>query len=348
MGCRFVRDWRKAESAIPGLTRQLEDGTFVTVSLSWPCRYTRILLRAVASAPTIKQPTWPGSQSYSNTADTADLYPSRHGSAGWFPRHDPVVAPDALRGFVSGPLSTVQLERLEREGFLVLPQFFTDRELSLLVDAAGDSQQFGTGESQVTDESKVVSEKGTSTLRTAFELHKLPSDNPLRQVTHEQRIVQMMEQVRPGTPGSGSARIRLFPSGFSQPIWRTRPHALIGTASAAAPAATTTAAAKATTTAATTATTTAAAPAPAEAATTAPAATKAPTEATTVAPADTATSAATASTAAPTKATAAAGAASTTAGRSTFTRRAPALPFALFRLPFSTYLLTPGGSYIIQ
>src|SRR5690606_4400368 len=67
-----------------------------------------------------------------STLDTVqDLYPSRVGErAEMLPRLDPVIHSDAQRRS-RGPLSDAQLESYGRQGFLVLPQFFTADEVAV-------------------------------------------------------------------------------------------------------------------------------------------------------------------------------------------------------------------------
>lgn len=94
-----------------------------------------------------------------------DLYPSRYaGEPELLPRRDPVVhaewRPDA-------PLTPEQLERFDRDGYLVLEDVFSADEVAVLQAETGRL----LGDPSALDEETIITEPGGSEIRSIFEIH---------------------------------------------------------------------------------------------------------------------------------------------------------------------------------
>ncbi|MBA1274901.1 ectoine hydroxylase [Stutzerimonas azotifigens] len=100
----------------------------------------------------------------------ADLYPSRQQpQPSWQERLDPVVYRNDLE---NAPISPEQIERFERDGYLVIPNLFSAEEVTLFRQELDRMRQ----DSAVADSGKTIKEPGSGAIRSVFDIH---SDNPL-------------------------------------------------------------------------------------------------------------------------------------------------------------------------
>lgn len=99
-----------------------------------------------------------------------DLYPSRqHAEPSWQARLDPVVHRTDLSG---APLAAEQIERFERDGYLVVPHLFSAEEVAVFrAELERLLEDPATAES-----GKTIREPDSGAIRSVFEIHK---DNPL-------------------------------------------------------------------------------------------------------------------------------------------------------------------------
>lgn len=100
----------------------------------------------------------------------ADLYPSRQQPRpSWQERLDPVVYRNDLD---NAPIAAEQIERFERDGYLVIPNLFSAEEVALFRQELDRMRQ----DPAVADSGKTIREPGSGAIRSVFDIH---SDNPL-------------------------------------------------------------------------------------------------------------------------------------------------------------------------
>jgi len=114
------------------------------------------------------------------SAGREDLYPSRQGAAPHFiERLDPTLHAPLLSG---GPLSQDQLERFEKDGFLILDQLFPIEELTELQQEQArlrDDQKLRLSPEAIT-------EPGSGALRSLFRIHQ--TSDRFRQLAEDPRL----------------------------------------------------------------------------------------------------------------------------------------------------------------
>jgi ectoine hydroxylase len=95
-----------------------------------------------------------------------DAYPSRHSATPeLLPRHDPV----AYRGWMPGaPLAAEQVERFDRDGYLVLEDIFTDAEVAALQRETGRL----LADPDALEEETLITEPGAREIRSIFAIHR--------------------------------------------------------------------------------------------------------------------------------------------------------------------------------
>lgn len=114
------------------------------------------------------------------TPERIDLYPSRqHEQPSWQDRLDPVVYRHDLE---NAPISAQQIERYERDGYLVLHDVFSADEVAVLLEELDRLRHDPT----LADSGKTISEPESGAVRSVFAIHK---DNPLfARVARDERI----------------------------------------------------------------------------------------------------------------------------------------------------------------
>jgi len=117
-----------------------------------------------------------------------DPYPSRIApSPEWLPRLDPVVYGNAERS--AGPLSPRQLADYERDGYLILPELLDGEEVAALRAELGRLSR----EPTITERESTITEPGSGTVRTIFEIHKV---SPLfDSLARDPRLAGLVSQV---------------------------------------------------------------------------------------------------------------------------------------------------------
>ena len=137
-----------------------------------------------------------------------DLYPSRVADEPRIvPRRDPVIhsSPDEQ---ARGPLSRAQLQRFEREGFLVLPEFFSPPEVSACL---AELNRLRRSES-VRRRPEAIVEPESDDLRSLFAVHAI---SPFfGDVACDERLIAMMHQILGSDAYIHQSRINLKP-GFA-------------------------------------------------------------------------------------------------------------------------------------
>jgi len=94
-----------------------------------------------------------------------DLYPSRQGTAPeMLPRQDPVVHGDWT---AAAPISKMQATQFDREGYLVLRDLFTDKEVTFLQRETGAL----LGDPAALDPDTIITEPDGNEIRSIFEIH---------------------------------------------------------------------------------------------------------------------------------------------------------------------------------
>lgn len=114
-----------------------------------------------------------------------DLYPSRLGArAPMFPRLDPVI-----HGRESGPLSADELERFERDGYLIFPGFFGQDEIR----ACADELSRLCADPELRGRDGVITEPDSDEVRSVFAIHR--RSEHFRRLSGDPRIVRRMRQL---------------------------------------------------------------------------------------------------------------------------------------------------------
>lgn len=95
-----------------------------------------------------------------------DAYPSRHSATPeMLPRHDPV----AYRPWTPGaPLTAEQVERFDRDGYLVIEDLFTDDEVTLL---QRETRRL-LADPGALEEETLITEPGAREIRSIFAIHR--------------------------------------------------------------------------------------------------------------------------------------------------------------------------------
>lgn len=105
-----------------------------------------------------------------STMEQHDLYPSRCGvEPGIFERLDPVVY---TTGGQSGPLTPSQVNRYDRDGFLILDEFFPAQEIAAFVAELERLRH----DPQVRTSKSTITERSSQEVRSIFRVHQ---DSPL-------------------------------------------------------------------------------------------------------------------------------------------------------------------------
>ncbi|HAW29151.1 MAG TPA: ectoine hydroxylase, partial [Planctomycetaceae bacterium] len=142
-----------------------------------------------------------------STTRVEDLYPSRVKQQPEFlERRDPVVYGDAQ----NGPLNAEQLEQFDRDGFLLLPGFYTNQQVSLChqeLDRLRDSEQ-------IRQRPEAIVEPDGSALRSLFAVHRPEISTRFSQVAADKRILEMVMQVLGSEVYIHQSRVNLKP-GFA-------------------------------------------------------------------------------------------------------------------------------------
>ena len=109
-----------------------------------------------------------------------DLYPSRQqAEPSWQERLDPVVYRSDLE---NAPISAEQIERYERDGYLVLHDVFSTEEVAVLLKELDRVRR----DPAVADSGKTITEPDSGAVRSVFAIHK---DNTLfGRVARDERI----------------------------------------------------------------------------------------------------------------------------------------------------------------
>jgi ectoine hydroxylase len=109
-----------------------------------------------------------------------DLYPSRqHAEPSWQERLDPVVYRSDLE---NAPIAPEQIERYERDGYLVLHGVFSADEVAVLRKELDRVRR----DPAIADSGKTITEPESGAVRSVFAIHK---DNPLfARVASDERI----------------------------------------------------------------------------------------------------------------------------------------------------------------
>ena len=144
-----------------------------------------------------------------STLDTVqDLYPSRVGErAEMLPRLDPVIHGDAQRQG-RGPLAAAQLETYGRQGFLVLPEFFTAGEVAVCLSELERLRH----SDEIKQRPEAIVEPEGNDLRSLFAVHRVSSF--FQQVAADERLVRIAQQLLGGDVYIHQSRINLKP-GFA-------------------------------------------------------------------------------------------------------------------------------------
>ncbi len=135
-----------------------------------------------------------------------DLYPTRLARPMEpFPRRDPVIHADAAQQ-ADGPLNTEQLAAFERDGFLVLPDFFPRHQMEGFrrdLDSYGQDQALKA-------RPEVITERDSGQLRSLFAVHEW-SDR-FDRLTREPRLLDAVRQLLGSDVYIHQSRINLKPA----------------------------------------------------------------------------------------------------------------------------------------
>lgn len=114
-----------------------------------------------------------------------DAYPSRcGGKAEIVARHDPVIFSEHRDG---APLTPVQIDTYERDGFLKVTNLFDAAEVEALVRERDHLRSLASKDDALT----VIAEPGSRSVRSIFEVHKV---SPVfERLAHDARLVNVAE-----------------------------------------------------------------------------------------------------------------------------------------------------------
>ena len=133
----------------------------------------------------------------------ADLYPSRqHNHPGWQERLDPITYGKDTQ---NAPLSTAQLSRFERDGFLVLENVFSIEEVAVFKQELERMRH----DPEVLQSPTAIREPDSGALRSVFAIHR---SNPLfARVARDQRIAGLIRHLLDGELYVHQSRLNLKP-----------------------------------------------------------------------------------------------------------------------------------------
>ncbi len=140
-------------------------------------------------------------------ANSKDLYPSRvKPQPEFLDRTDPVVYGSTEHG----PLTTGQLNQFERDGFLILPAFFSPQEIAACNAELSRLRESGS----IRKRSEAIVESGCDELRSLFAVHH-PEISPFfAEVAQDERIASMAMQILGSEVYIHQSRVNLKP-GFA-------------------------------------------------------------------------------------------------------------------------------------
>jgi len=133
----------------------------------------------------------------------ADLYPSRqHNAPSWQPRIDPVLY---RKNPHHAPLTTEQLSRFERDGFLVLPEVFTAAEVAVFKQELERMSR----SPEVLESPAAIREPDSGALRSVFAIHR---SNPLfARVARDERTAGLVRFLLDGDIYVHQSRLNFKP-----------------------------------------------------------------------------------------------------------------------------------------
>ena len=130
-----------------------------------------------------------------------DVYPSRvDGESRFLPRRDPVIYG------TSGPLSPVQIAQYERAGYLLLPEFLAQDEVTPLQQEALRLR----ADPAITALEETIREPGSDTIRSVFRVHEL---SPLvAKLVRNGRVLAIVQQLLGGDVYVHQSRVNYKPA----------------------------------------------------------------------------------------------------------------------------------------
>ncbi len=133
-----------------------------------------------------------------------DRYPSRVDGPGEIvPRQDPVVYASTPR--TTGPLTAAQLEHYERDGFLHLESFYSQDEITALLD---ELERLRTSE-RVRQSELGITEPTSGEIRSVFAVHTV--SDLFGNLARDGRLVGMMQQILGSRVYIHQARVNFKP-----------------------------------------------------------------------------------------------------------------------------------------
>lgn len=139
--------------------------------------------------------------------EVVDLYPSRvEAKPGGIERQDEIV----FGSDESGPLSTEQLNQYERDGFLVLPAFFSENEVERCLSELSDLRD----SDDIKQRPEAILEPDNEELRSLFAVHR-PGISPFfAEVAADERLARTAMQILGSEAYIHQSRVNLKP-GFA-------------------------------------------------------------------------------------------------------------------------------------
>ena len=136
--------------------------------------------------------------------NAADAYPSRmKDRPEVLPRQDPIVYGDAPEQ--AGPLSRELLDAYERDGFLILPAFFSPAE----VEACRSELSRLCDSDEIKSRREAIIEPESRDLRSLFSVHRISEQ--FAGVAADERVVAMMRQILGSDVYIHQSRVNLKP-----------------------------------------------------------------------------------------------------------------------------------------
>ncbi|QJD58815.1 ectoine hydroxylase [Pseudomonas sp. gcc21] len=133
----------------------------------------------------------------------ADLYPSReHDQPSWHERLDPVLY---RRDLHNAPISAEQMASFERDGYLVLPEVFSPREVEVFKRELRRISQL----QEVLDSPAAIREPDSGALRSLFAIHR--SNDLFARVAQDERIAGIARYILDGDIYVHQSRLNLKP-----------------------------------------------------------------------------------------------------------------------------------------
>jgi ectoine hydroxylase len=118
-----------------------------------------------------------------------DRYPTRlNARRAPIPRQEPVIHGDGIR-HRDGPLSAADLSRFDKDGFLILENFFQPREVRAFLDDMEAYQQ----DPATLNRPEVITEADSANIRSIFGIHRLSSR--FDALTRDSRLLDMARQL---------------------------------------------------------------------------------------------------------------------------------------------------------